>query len=809
MKFASKGQRLRRDAVEAHSTRPRALLAAILSLMLFRPFILVMLFAAGGAIAASPWIEDVTVRATSEQFHKAKNVVSDGGLAETPAGSGVWKLSANAFLSGGTMWASGSSAHGPDEQPLIEFDLGVPRIVAGFHVWNYNEKNYTGRGFRDATVQVSDDAQRWRTLPQQFRFAEAPGRDDYAGERHVFAMQVAARYLRFVCDANYRHGGNPDASGLGKVRFFAGERAAALPAETGAIPADAGAINVLLPPYSAKGDGVADDTDALQRALLDWQGSRRAIHLPAGTYLVSRPLRLRSAVGGGQTRIVGDGREETIVRLRDGALPDAAKPQPVLSFGFNGDEKTGKCSADWFNNFVTDLTIDTGRGNPGAIALDFYSNNTGIARDLTLRSGDGAGAIGLDLGSRDQNGPLLAKNIVVRGFRTGVRCGASVNSQTLESVSVEMGGECGLENHGQCLAVRGFNYFGKGVAVKNHQWGFLTLLDVTFRGSGDAAIVNEATLFARKIDAAGFANAIVSKHPVEVKISGPNVTEWMSHPARRLFGEAAPASLALEAPETPSASEDDPRAWANVRNFRLTDDPDDTASVRRAVESGATTIYFPAGTFFLSEKIALRGKLRRVLGFGTVLAGVGGKGALSIADGDSPVVELRDFACAYGAEVAIENASARTMVVRNVQEFAPVLSGKGDAFFENTVGPPLAIHGQRVWARQFNQEAHGTKIINDAGRLWIFGMKSEVGGTLIETSNGGVTELLGGLYYTHEGHLAPMFVVRDATLSATIGEVCYTGDPFKILVSETHRGETRELPREGTPSLTLFRAEAK
>ena len=153
MKFASKGQRLRRDAVEAHSTRPRALLAAILSLMLFRPFILVMLFAAGGAIAASPWIEDVTVRATSEQFHKAKNVVSDGGLAETPAGSGVWKLSANAFLSGGTMWASGSSAHGPDEQPLIEFDLGVPRIVAGFHVWNYNEKNYTGRGFRDRSEE--------------------------------------------------------------------------------------------------------------------------------------------------------------------------------------------------------------------------------------------------------------------------------------------------------------------------------------------------------------------------------------------------------------------------------------------------------------------------------------------------------------------------------------------------------------------------------------------------------------------------------------------------------------------------------
>ncbi len=68
--------------------------------------------------------------------------------------------------------------------------------------------------------------------------------------------------------------------------------------------------------------------------------------------------------------------------------------------------------------------------------------------------------------------------------------------------------------------------------------------------------------------------------------------------------------------------------------------------------------------------------------------------------------------------------------------------------------------------------------------------------------------MLGGFSYTTTaGKLAPMFVVRDATLSATFGEVCFNNDPYQIIVREEHGGQVHVLgkddPRYGR-SLTLF-----
>jgi hypothetical protein len=43
------------------------------------------------------------------------------------------------------------------------------------------------------------------------------------------------------------------------------------------------------------------------------------------------------------------------------------------------------------------VTIDTGRGNPGAKALEYHSNNMGRLENVVIRSGDGTGVLGLDL----------------------------------------------------------------------------------------------------------------------------------------------------------------------------------------------------------------------------------------------------------------------------------------------------------------------------------------------------------------------------------------------------------------------------
>lgn len=60
-----------------------------------------------------------------------------------------------------------------------------------------------------------------------------------------------------------------------------------------AFPSDSGMVNVKTQ-YGARGDGVSDDTEAIQQAISATvhhpQTGPRIIYFPAGTYLVSRPL---------------------------------------------------------------------------------------------------------------------------------------------------------------------------------------------------------------------------------------------------------------------------------------------------------------------------------------------------------------------------------------------------------------------------------------------------------------------------------------------------------------------------------------
>lgn len=578
--------------------------------------------------------------------------------------------------------------------------------------------------------------------------------------------------------------------------------ASASKAEDLRLPADAGIIGVTKAPYFAKGDGATDDTAALQKALNEHTGNGTILYLPNGTYLISESLRLplknpKGDTNWGNTHLQGQSRAKTVIRLKDASFTDPARPQAMLTSGPHR-------SADWFHNSVRNLTFDAGRGNPGAIGLQFFSNNTGCVREVTIRSGDGQGVTGLDLAFNDMNGPLLVKDVSVRGFGTGIACGHSVNSQTFSRIRLEGQREAGFRNGGQFLAIEDLQSRNTVPALV-HRGGLIALVGARLTGGrSTAAIENDADLYARNVRTGGYARAIRSKNG---GAAGPTVGEFTSDPAVTLF-PSPPRALMLPIRQTPEVPREDPKRWVSVTRFGIEPDEEKDAApaIQAAVDSGAATIYFPKGTYRIGRPVVLRGRVRHLFGGESSLEPI------------PPLMERKEpmFRLEYGAEKTvlierlrtnfeggpfsfIEHASPRTLVLKDIAvNFQGADSyhnrpGAGPAFIENMVGGRFYFTGQNVWARQFNQETEGLHIANDGGRLWVLGLKTERGGTLVRTSGGGETEVLGGLCYTTTaGKLAPMFVNDESAVSVTLGERHFGNDPYVTVLSETRDGVTRQ-----------------
>jgi hypothetical protein len=572
-------------------------------------------------------------------------------------------------------------------------------------------------------------------------------------------------------------------------------------------------VDVKQPPYNAKGDGTADDTDALQAALNDHVGRHRLLYFPNGTYLVSRtltwPKRWDGRDNWGKTFLCGASRDGSTLRLKDGTFTDPARPQALMWCGGFG-------SADWFHNYVENLTFDVGRSNAGATALQFYANNSGAVRDCRFLAGEGSGVVGLDLEHRDMNGPLLVRNCEVSGFSKGVAAGHSVNSQTFENLFLRGQREVGFQNQGQALSVR--NLTSDNAVPAMSSYGVLTLLDATLTGRGPAsnapAIVNYngGRIFLREVRTTGYRRALADLRTPDFAAAfrlegadkpgsqGPDVDEYCSQPATSPFPSPA-HSLRLPVKETPEVPWDDLPAWANVDAFGAdpTGQADSSAAVQKALDSGATTVFLP-GNYRLDTSVVIRGRVRRVLGLGGMInygreprAG----GDFRVEAGDAPTVSLEHFSHIGGG---LEVATRRTLVLRSVSD-CPVTSTAaaegGEIFLEDVVTHDLRLHRQRVWARQLNIENQGTHLRNEAGDLWVLGYKTERGGTLLATRGGGRSEILGGLSYTTTaGKLAPMIVNDNSSVFTFFHEVCYTGDPFAVRVEETRGTETRTVRRE-------------
>ena len=573
------------------------------------------------------------------------------------------------------------------------------------------------------------------------------------------------------------------------------------------FPDDPSIADVTKAPYNARGDGRTDCTGAIQKALNESVGG--IVYLPDGTYVISNTLRWPGRQM--NTTLWGQSTDGAVLKLKDRCpgFTDPGNPKAMVW--------TGRKPAQRFKNYVRGLTFDTGKGNPGAIGAQFMANNTGAFREVTIRSGDGAGAIGLDLGYSDEQGPCLIKNVTVIGFEIGIETRHVVDSVTMEHITLKGQRQVGLRNKGQVVSCRGLVSENSVSAVENAGAALLVLIDSKLSGKGTAAIVNEkpAALLARNVEVSGYEAAVRNASGHGKGAAAGTVEEFDSHEVLALF-DGPRRSLGLPIKETPKVEWGDPADWVSIARFGAAESRgrkavDCTAAVQKAIDSGARTVYVPKGTYEVGKTVHIRGEVQRIVGLGQS-ARFRGRGVFRLEEGDAAAVVLEGLG---GVAGGIEQASKRTLIVRNLHvnsmgqqaiSRGVFNSDTGDIFLEDIGGPRLSFRdGVHVWGRQINTEwKHKVRITNDGATLWILGHKLERGGTAVETVGGGRTEILGGFMYTITPPVGPLFISRDSEISVSMRESKFSPKfaPFKVLVRETRGGGTRELKHGQAPEAT-------
>lgn len=493
-------------------------------------------------------------------------------------------------------------------------------------------------------------------------------------------------------------------------------------------------------------------------------------------------------------RIFGESRENTVIRLQDNAEgfgPGAQRS--VLSFFL-----LQRGSNINLGNFLENLTIDTGRNNPGAVALRWNSSNWGGIRNVRLCSGDGNGAVALMLDCNNATG--YCRDLLLEGFETGIDLSAGRETMlVLEYATIRQMKKLGV-HVGDARSGGGADCFnGRLLLVEETPCAMVV-------GQAGQGILLESSLEIQDKPWQIFGNGFLLWRSLEAR--GQRLADGCT---AELQAAANLSWQSLEIREQPLFPSCVPAERIIVEDFGAIGDghTDDTAAVQRAMDSGAPVICFSRSNYVINGTVRIPATVREITG---LFAGIqrsvrsdhlnDSHAIFTVAEtAESPLLIHQ---IATGGGIFLDHEAERVTVLEDIMvlfNHCRVDAAEDNMLFPSAVpqdaplwrlyrnshpeGPrkklfvtdclgfaaddgmhDCSIENVAVWGRFLDTEHVETLYSFRNCQAWVFGFKSENTSTLIRACSNSHVEFLGGTLLEFSRHEEPVLESHDSSLSA-------------------------------------------
>lgn len=566
------------------------------------------------------------------------------------------------------------------------------------------------------------------------------------------------------------------------------------------------------------------------------------LYFPKGTYLVSDTLshkleNLKNILLGiptmeinRQIYIKGEDKDNTVIKLKDNCPGfEFGNSKPVISYIMT--EKSNIA----MTNMLSDITIDCGAGNPGAVGLNFYSNNSGAVRNVNIISSDpeSRGYCGLNTGRTE----CYIKNLYIDGFDYAVKVTNSTTPIAIENLTIKNQKVTGVYMQDSNVSVRNFVSENKIEAFRcEGSRSLAAIIDgkcIGGDGVSTAIKIISGEAYIRNILTDGY------RWPLWIGILcfhfDPYLDEVNTADKSYKIRETDKLSLNLpieDAPEDFLPDGSDDIAFADDYGAIGDGKTDSTAAIQKAMHSGKPYVCFGKGHYLVSKTIEIPQSVKTVdfmyCDFYSTksLTEAKGTGLFKVTGESEAHLTLKNvftWEKFFGYFRFIDHASKRTLVLKDLHTqcagmyFNSVSGGK--LFVENcacTMGgndyctvSPFEFKEQKVWCRNINPERGDVQILNDGSDLWIMGMKTEThvgrfASIAIKNINGGRVEGV-GLYSGIGGKQAPLYINDNSDMSLYLIYICGSETiAWDVLVEEHHNGEVKELRKENVQKIDRY-----